>query len=237
MKLPEPDKGFCKLIGWFFFLGIDLQRITLYCNSHKPFSHVSDSDYNELDGCDSDSPVHVFGNFSGYRALPFFINKPKLRIEDCHVGTNDCSFYLHNAGKRTAIGVRVKFKVKQKLPMRPKPPKLLREYGTLDLNFPEKLAPFDLDPDQTISVRLCTITKDKHALFQLVQDEQVFGMPTLSLEKGRKHELLFRFVGRNFSDRKVWHLLLDLRHERPAFTSVTRNVFSQYLSDHLRDTS
>lgn len=222
-----------------FFLGIDLQRITLYCNRHQRLSYDRDSDSNELDRSNSDNS---FWYFSGVRGLSFFIIKPKLKIEDCHIGTNvtdpqsqDCSFYLHNVGKRTANGVRIKFKVNQKLPKRPKPPKIVYGFGTLNLNFPQKPEPFDLDPDETILVKLCEVTKDQRAIFQLVKDDQLFRMPMLSLEKGRKYELLFRFVGKNFSDRKVWHLWLDLKHERPMFSLISGNVFSQYLSDHLRD--
>ncbi|MGB8779606.1 MAG: hypothetical protein WCD81_03035 [Candidatus Bathyarchaeia archaeon] len=218
---------------------IDLLRITLYCNKHKRLSHDSDPAFDKLGGCDSDNS---FWYSDGYRSLPFFLIKPKLKIEDCHTGTDesnpdlqDCSFYLHNAGKRTAIGVRIKFKINQKLPKRPKPPKLVHEFGTLNPNFPQMLTPFDLDPDETILVRVCEVTKDQRAIFQLFRDDQVFRMPMLSLESGRKYELLFRFVGRNFSDRKVWHLFLDLKHEKPMFALISRNVFSQYLSDHLRD--
>jgi hypothetical protein len=208
----------------------------LYSNRNRQISYDSDSVYDELDGSNSDNS---FWYSNGYRALPFFIIKPKLKIEDCHIGTDannpesqDCSFYLHNSGKRTAVGVRIKFKEKRKMPRRPKPPKLVREFGTLNPNFPEKLNPFDLDPDETISVRVCEVTKDQRAIFQIVQDDQVFRMPTLSLEKGRKHELLFRFVGRNFYDRRVWHLLLDLTHERPKFSLIPRDMLSQYLSDY-----
>lgn len=218
-------------------MGIDLRRIALYSNRHKRLSYDSDSDYDELDGCNSDNS---FWYSDGYNALQFFIIKPKLKIEDCHIGTNasnpqsqDVSFYLHNAGKRTAKGIRIKFKVKQEMPKRPRPPKLVHEFGTLNLSFPKKLEPFDIDPDETIPVRVCEVTKDQRAVFQLVQDDQVFRMPTLSLEKGRKHALFFRFVGRNFSDRKVWQLELDLTREKPKFSLVSSNIFSQYLSYYL----
>jgi hypothetical protein len=189
-----------------------------------------------LDGSNSD---HSFWYFSGFRALPFFIIKPKLRIEDCHTGASvsrpesqDCSFYLHNAGKRTAMGVRIKFRVKQKLPKRPIPPKLAQEFATLNPDFPKELKPFDLDPDETISVKVCEVMKDQLAVFQIVKDNQVFMIPTLSLEKGRKYGLFFRFVGRNFSGMKVWELELDLTHAKPKFSLISSDVLSQYLSYH-----
>lgn len=208
------------------YLWLNPQTATLYSNRYRQLSHDSDPDYNELGRCTSDNS---FWYSNGYNALPFFIIKPNLKIEDCHTGTNECSFYLHNAGKRTAKGVRIKFRVKQKLPRRPKPPKLLHKFSTLNLE------PFDIDPDETISVKICELSKDQRAIFQLVQDDQVFKMPSLSLEKGRKYELLFKFVGRNYSDRKLWPLLLDITHEKPKFDLIPRNVFTQYLSNYLRN--
>jgi hypothetical protein len=211
--------------------------IALYSNRYRQLTYGTDSDYNELDGCNSDNS---FWYSNSYRALPFFIIKPKLKIEDCQVATDPslktqfCSFYLHNAGKRTAKGIRIKFKIKQKIPQRPRPPKLVHEFGTLNLNSPAKLTPFDLDPDETISIRVCMITKgDQRAIFNVVEDDQVFRMPSMSLEKGRKYGVFFRFVGRNFYDRKVWCLELDLRHEKPSFSLASRNVLSQYLSYYL----
>lgn len=226
-----PLRGACRVIEPDF-LGLIHRTATLYSNRFRQLSYDSDSDSSELVGASSDNSFWYFG---GYRALPFFIIKPKLRIEDCRTGTNvskpesqDCYFYLHNVGKRTALGVRLKFRVKQKLPLRPKPPKLAHEFATLNPNFPKEIEPFDLDPDVTIPIKICSVTKDRLAIFQIVQDDQVFRIPT-SLEKG-KHGLFFRFVGKNFSDRKVWELELDLTHEKPEFRLVSSDILSQYLS-------
>jgi len=87
------------------------------------------------------------------------------------------------------------------------------------------VTPLDSDRDQTKRIRICEITKeDKRAVFY--QDDPITGMPSFSVERGRKYEVLLRFVGKNFSDRRTWHLILDLTHDQPKFDLVGRNIFS-----------
>lgn len=194
---------------------IDLQRITLYYNKHKRLSYDSDSDHDKLDGSDSSDS---FWYSDSYRGLPFFIFRPKLKIEQADIRElRDCLIYVHNVGKRTASNIRIKFHV-TKLKRTNQAHEAVM-FRTL------KLETFDLDPDQARRIKICEITEeDKRAIF--AQNDRDFIMPSFSVERGHKYELLIRFAWKDFSDRKVWHLSLDLSRDQPKFGLVARNIFS-----------
>jgi hypothetical protein len=199
--------------------------IAFYSNRYKELTHASDSDSNELDGCDFDSSFRHFSGFSGYRALPFFIFKPKLKIEYTEIQeSRDCIIYLHNVGKRTASAVRIRFIVRPEIRSSNEPP-TDTIYRTLNPDSPSELKPFDLDPDETRRIRICEIRgEDKRVIFN--QDDREFRLPSFAVERGRKYELLIRFVGKNFLDRKVWRFRLDLMRKESKFDLVVSHIFS-----------
>jgi len=148
-----------------------------------------------------------------FRALQFFILKPKLRIENprikifdegYHNEFKDACFVIHNTGKRQARNIRIRVKpyyTSIKLPC-------WDDFKTLNPNFPSEFELFDLDPDQKVRVKLCQVRKgDRVFILHCEQGE----MPTLDV--GQTYELSIRFTGRNFSDRKVWHLRLNSNYE------------------------
>jgi hypothetical protein len=150
--------------------------------------------------------------------------RPKLRIEQADIQeSRNCFIYVRNAGKRTASNVRIKFFVIES--KRKSKADKNRIFRTLNPNSPKELQTFDLDPDETRRIRVCEVTEeDRRAIF--AQDDRDFKMPSFSLERGYKYELLIRFVGKNFSDRKVWHLSLDLSHDQPKFNLVFGDMLS-----------
>lgn len=211
------------------------QRIVLYANRYRQPTYDIDSDNYELDRCDSDDSFCDFGMFSGFRALPFFILKPKLRIEHprieienqgYHNEVKTACFVVHNVGKREACNIRVKIKANMIISIRSirirgfsklktKWPRWAGwdDFKTLNPDFPRELQPFDLDPDQKALVKICEVHENNRmAIIHCEQDE----MPTLDLGQSGQpmtYELLIRFIGRNFLDRKIWRLDLNLSYE------------------------
>jgi len=170
----------------------------------------SNSSHYKLGRCDSDYSIWYSRSFA---ALPFFILKPKLRIENPRVNVSnegyhsefkDACFVIHNMGKRQARNIRIRAKpyyANIKLPC-------WGDFKTLNPNFPAEFEPFDLDPEQKVAIKLCQVRKgDRMVILHCEQGE----MPALDV--GQTYELLLRFTGRNFSDRKVWHLQLNLSYE------------------------
>lgn len=170
-----------------------------------------DSNHHKLDRCYSH---HSIWYSRGFGALPFFILKPKLRIENPRVAISnegshsefkDAYFVIHNFGKRQARNIRIRAK-----PFFVEDIRLPRwdDFKTLNPDFPSESKPFDLDPEQKVSVKLCQVRKgDRLTILHCEQGE----MPTL--DAGQTYEVLIRFTGRNFSDRKIWHLRLNLNYE------------------------
>ena len=149
-----------------------------------------------MGGCDSDSSFwypYDFGN------LPFFILKPKLRIKDPHINfrydvekqnvLKEACITIYNTGKRDASKVRVQVNV---CPI---------GFHTLDIK------PFDVIPTDEIEVKLCQVKKDdKFVTFDWLQNSTApFGCP---VEIGHAYDLIIRFMGSNFSDRKEGHYRL-----------------------------
>jgi len=198
-------------------------RIVLYSNRCKrPTCSLTygddddddDSDYPELVRCDYDNSVRNNGMFSGFRALPFFILKPKLKIESCYLkrddGSRTCYFYIRNVGKRTANGVQVKVKIEWYSLRGLTPFRHLPEYRTLNPNFPAEFRPIDINPnDEPISIKVCTLRSNDKSLTIPCVEDGVFGdAPHLILKLGYYYELFIRLVGKNFLDKTVWHLRL-----------------------------
>jgi hypothetical protein len=196
--------------------------IVLYSNRYRRLTYDYDesgydeSDYDgysadsELGGCDSGDAVWYL---RGFRALPFFILKPKLKIESAETkflydakevnAKRVAILKIRNVGKRSAHKVKVKVQLNILVPD-------IRRFDPVLLDFETLyLSPFDLAPDDQISIELCQLGKvDKKIVFPWSKEDLKSFYP---LEIGNRYELLVRFVGINFSDRKVWrfHLLAD----------------------------
>ena len=145
---------------------------------------------------------------SSYRHFihTFFI-RPKLRIENPRIETlnegspsefKDLYFDVHNSGRWGVENFRVKFRVKE----------LHGDFKTLNLDSPQKVKSYDLEPCDTIPVRLCQVTKGApNTVVNVIEGKSVI------MKIGQNYELEIRFIGKNFLDRKVWRAELNLTYQ------------------------
>jgi len=187
--------------------------IVLYSNRYRQLIRDYDeySDSSELGRCDSGDSVWYL---SGYRALPFFILKPRLKITKPAVRVNgldgevkkECYFEIRNCGKREAQGVKIKVKVNT-IESGLKSSWWLN-FETVNPNFPSEFKPFDLDAGDRVFIKLFETRKqDEAIIIPHVEDKSNLVLPYLNV--GKSYELLVQFVGKNFFDKKVWRLLLN----------------------------
>lgn len=154
---------------------------------------------------------HRRGN-SRYPISPFsyrhfvhtFFLRPKIRIENLRIETRatgsqtefkDAYFDIHNHGREGVDNAKAKVRIDG----------LFGDLETLNLDFPHTVETFSLNPDEKLPVKLCQLTKTGQATT----------IPTIEslshvLGKGRAWKLEIQFFGKNFLDRKVWKLQLDL---------------------------
>jgi hypothetical protein len=170
-------------------------------------SNIADTISNTQDGraipYHRNNSRHPVSPFSYRHFIHTFFIRPKLRIENPKVEVHnegsqsefkDAYFDIHNIGRRSVSNGKVKVRVKG----------LWDDFKIVAYNFPSETQPFNLDPDDKLRIRLCEFRKkDKAIVIHTIGE-----FPTLEI--GQTYDLEIRFAGKNFTDRKIRKLQLDL---------------------------
>ncbi len=163
-----------------------------------------------------------------HRALSFFILKPQLKIENSHIILHnperpdeftDAWMVIRNKGRAEAKGVQIEAKMNFFMPNSDLKETAWGDFETLITDSSGEFKPFDLIQDGKKSIKLFRAKKtDTKIVFQCVPNEADLFIPEIWV--GCIYELLIRFVGKNFSDKKIWRILIDFRNEKLSLKLV-----------------
>lgn len=143
--------------------------------------------------------------FQGLGHILIMLRKPRLKIENLRTEIHNAGtkhefknllFDIKNDGNEEAKGCIIKIKVK----------KFWDKFEILMTNSSSETQTFNIIPDDKRSIYLCQITK-KHPTTTVINTIILGGYPALT--KGI-YQLEIRFFGKNFVDKKVYQLKLNL---------------------------